>query len=464
MASETTQALLKALEAGGYDAKPSSLTQGSALQIEDLSPVMHNVTWDESHIKLQKMMKTEPTKSVLAQFNRQLSYGQFGGSAGFEGAVGQEETSDYVRVTVPVAFYSHIRKVTIQANLIDTFDGTKAEDRASADAAKKIVGDIEFDCFRGMADFSNAGVFDGNVAVIANMPNMRGLDLQVRASDNERSAKDLMFAEFGSDDTVIIAGGGTLTQDMIEDASVRSVLNMGSAELLLVDPKVLSAYNKISFGKERIMLAGGPQEATGAELRKQWVSNGVVNLEASQFLRGKVKPAPAKSTGPAAPSIAVANSAGSTSSTVGAYVYYVSAFNEIGESVASTSATATTTALGDQVAVTITPSGSGSVARGFNVYRSAVGGTAATAKFIGRVVNSGAATTVFTDLFNRLPGGTTGFLIQKDTMALKELAPYSRLKLAVTSLALPEAHFRFAALAVMEPRKNVLIDNLTGTF
>ncbi len=66
----------------------------------------------------------------------------------------------------------------------------------------------------------------------------------------------------------------------------------------------------------------------------------------------------------------------------------------------------------------------------------------------------------FTDLGNKIPGFVTGFLIEGDTMALKELAPYSRLKLAVTDLSQPEAHFRFCTLAVMQPRKNVLVDNL----
>jgi len=49
-------------------------------------------------------------------------------------------------------------------------------------------------------------------------------------------------------------------------------------------------------------------------------------------------------------------------------------------------------------------------------------------------------------------------------MAMKELSPYSRMKLAVTDLSLPEAHFRFCTLAVMQPRKNVLLDNLIGAF
>lgn len=462
MATEVTQALLKALEAGNYNAAPSTLVQGSALQIEDLSPVMHNVTFDDSHIKLQKMVKVDSCKSTLAQFNRQLSYGQFGGSAQLEGAVGQEETSDFVRIVVPMAYYSHIRRVTVVANMVDTSDGTKAEERAASDAAIKLAADIEFDLFRGKADFSNAGLFDGNMGAIPGLPNMLGLDAQIRQSDAERNATDLMFGEYGSDDTVVIAGGGTLSQDMIEDASVRSAMNMGSADKLLIDPKVLSAYNKISFGKERIVLAGSAQDATGAELRKQWVSNGTVGLEASRFLSGKTRPASARSNGPAAPSISLGTAAGSTSLPAGTYTYYVTSVNELGESPKSAAASQVASA-GDQITVTITPPGSGTV-RYFNVYRSAAGGSAASARFIGRVALGAGATTAFLDLNNKRPGFVTGFLVQGDTMAMKELSPYSRLKLAVSDLSIPEAHFRFCTLAVMQPRKNVLIDNLVGSF
>src|SRR5262245_23266059 len=105
-AIDALQQLVKALEAGNYDAAPSTLVQGAALQIEDLSPVMNNVTYDNSHIKLQKVVTVDGVKSTLAQFDRQLSYGIFGGSAQLEGNVGQEETSDFVRMTVPMAYYS----------------------------------------------------------------------------------------------------------------------------------------------------------------------------------------------------------------------------------------------------------------------------------------------------------------------------------------------------------------------
>jgi hypothetical protein len=460
---DSVQALIKALEAGSYDAAPGTLTQGSALQIEDLSSVMNNVTFENSHIKLQKLVSVESCKSTTAQFTRQLSYGITGGSAQLEGNIGQEETSDYVRCTVPMSFYSHARRVTVASTMVATVDGKKSDERAAADAALKLAADIENDIFRGLDDYSNAGVFDGNPMIVPSMPNIHGLGLQVRQSDFQVNARDRMFAEYGSDESVVLSGGGVaLTQDKIEDGALRSALNFGNAEKLIVDPVVLAAYNKITFGKERIVLAGSAQDATGGTLRKQWVSGGTVTLEASQFLRGKYKPAPARPNGPGAPTIAAANAVGGALP-AGVYTYYVSAFNEVGESVGSPSGSATAS-LNDKITLTITHSGSGTTARGFNVYRSAAGGTAASAKFIGRcAITPNSATTLFVDLGNKTPAFSTGYFVQPDTMEFRELAPYSRIKLATTDLSTPEGHFRFTCLAVTQPRKNVLIDNLKGT-
>ena len=456
---EQLQSLMKALEAGSYMASPGNLEQGAALMVEDLSPVMQNVTFDDSHIKLQKILPSKEVKSQLHQFNRQLDYGIFGGSAQFEGGVGEEDVSNFIRAVVPMAYYSTIRRVTVAANMIGAFDGVKAEDRSSADAAMKLAGDIEFDLFRGQADFSDNGVFDGNPNQVAQLPNMIGVDQQVRQSDGQLNTQDLMFAEYGSNQTVVLSSGGTLTQSIIEDSSVRSAMNMGAADRLILDPISLSAYNKIAHAKERIMLAGSAQEASGAHLRTQWTSGAVVSLEASRFLSGKTQPARSRLGAPAAPAIAVADggAAGSLLS-AGTYVYYATGVSILGESLPGAPQTATVTAAGDKVTVTITAV---SGAAYYNVYRSNVGNPASDAKFIGKI-KQGSGNPVFTDLGNRQPGSVTGFLIQGNTLGIAQLAPYSKLKLAVSDLSLPEAHFRFLSLAAYQPRKNVLIDNITG--
>jgi hypothetical protein len=457
---DAVNTLIKALEAGSYDAAPSSLVQGAALQIEDLSPKLENVTFSDEHVKLQKMFKSESCKSTTAQFDRQLSYGQFGGSAQLEGAVGGERTSDFVRVTVPMSYYSHIRQVTIASTMVATVDGKKSDDRAASDAAKTISGDIEFDSFLGMDSFSNNGVFDGHPVAVAELPNIHGLQLQIRQSDSQSIAKDMMFGEFGSNESVVLSGGGSaLTQDKVEDAAVRSSLNFGQANKLCVDPVVASAYNKLAFNKERIVLAGSAQGATGATLSKQWVSGGTVDIEVSHFLRAKHGPAKALANTPGAPSgAAAAVAAVGAAIPTASYVYLITGVNENGEGSVSASVSHSVT-LGDGVDITITH-GSGTN-RAFNVYR---GSTAGAAKFIGRVKASNGTTTVFRDLGNRVGGFVTGVLVQDDVAEFGELAPYSRLKLAVTSLATPEAHFRFCTLKVFNPRKCVLIDNLKGTF
>jgi hypothetical protein len=456
---EQLQSLMKALEAGSYNAAPGQLAQGAALMVEDLSPVMQNVTFDDSHIKLQKMLPSKDVKSQLHQFNRQLDYGIFGGSAQFEGGIGEEDTSNYVRAVVPMAYYSTTRRVTVAANLIGAFDGVKAEDRAAADAAMKLAGDIEFDLFRGQSDFSNAGVFDGNPLAVAKVPNMIGVDQQVRQSDAQSNTQDLMFAEFGSDQTVVLSAGGTLTQSIIEDSSVRSAMNMGAADRLVLDPISLSAYNKIAHAKERIMLAGSAQEATGAHLRTQWTSSAIVSLEASRFLSGKTRPARARAGSPASPVFSFSDTGAAGSLLAAAtYTYYVTSVNMRGESLPSASAAVVVSAAGDKVSGSITAVAG---AQYYNVYRSPAGGSASSAKFIGRV-SQGAGNPAFTDLGNRQEGSVTGFLIQGNTMGIAQLAPYSKLKLAVNDLSLPEAHFRFLSLAMYQPRKNVLIENITG--
>jgi len=208
---------------------------------------------------------------------------------------------------------------------------------------------------------------------------------------------------------------------------------------------------------QRIMLAGSAQDASGADLRRQWVSNGTVSLEDSRFLSGKTSPHRPTIGSPGAPTVTVAaNAPGSGNLAAGAYFYYVTAENERGEGPRSAVDSDTAGAL-DSITCTITPPGSAAGVTHFNVYR---GASASTAKYIGRVVNSGAANTLFEDLGNKAPGFVTGYLVQRDTWGMHELSPYSRLKLAVSDLSTPEAHFRFLTLCGYQPRKNVLIDNL----
>jgi len=452
--------LKKALEAGGRNAAPGALNQGSALQSPDLSPVMNIACFSDEAIKLQKVFKVTPAKGTLVQFNRQLSYGSLGNSAVLEGGVGADNTSDYVQEVVPMAYYVHTRRATMQAQLIESFDGVKADDRMAADAALKLAADIEQAIFQGKSAYSNNGVFDGNPAWVSQSePGMHGLDIQIRSSDGNLNTQDLMLNEYGADSSVVINQNGVLSQTTIEDVYSRAQMNNGNPKKIYIDPLTHGAYNKVSHTKERIILAGSPQNATGASLNEQFVAGGALSIESSRFLSGKTNPKRPTYNTPDTPSIAAAQAANSTSFLAGeVYQYAATAAGDLGESPWSTTSSVTIAANGNQVAITITPA-AGIAARYFNMYRSRAGETKK--EFIGRVVNNGAATTVFTDLNNRIPGFVTGFALDMDGMELKELSSFKSKSLAETDLSSVTAYYRFVALQVALPRKNLLIDNLS---
>ena len=145
-------------------------------------------------------------------------------------------------------------------------------------------------------------VFDGNPLAISQAePSMAGLDPQIRQSDFLQSTQDLMFNEYGANTSVAINQNGVLQQGTIEDIYSRAQMNHGNPEKLYLDPLTHSAYNKIAFAKERIMLAGSPQNATGASLKEQWVAGGAISIESSRFLSGKTKPARPRLNTPGAP-------------------------------------------------------------------------------------------------------------------------------------------------------------------
>lgn len=458
------QELMKALSAGSYNVAPDALRQGPALLVEDVSPLYHNQTYEDRHIFLQKELTVKKVKSVTVQFNRKLAHGRFGGSARAEGAIGRERTSNWTRVAVPMCYYSEIRRVSVPATFVETQGGDKIEDIEAESGELNLAGDLEFDFFRGCDDFSNSGLFDGNPNQIPAVPNIRGLQAQIRQSDASLLTQDLMFLAYGAGLSSTVQIGSTLDQPNIEDMSVRSAMNHGTAEMLLVDPLVQSAYNKLAFNKERIVLAGSPQDMTGADLRRQSTYNGMIQVRASRFLSGKFRPNLPQEGAPSAPATAtVADAAGSTTFLNGqTYFYVVTAENDEGEGPAVTAAQFTVTGNGKQITVTIGAPAAGTP-KFYNVYRSGNGGTAASARFIGRIPFGGSST-AFLDLNNKIPGFVTGVLVQPDTMDVAELAPYSRMKLAISDLSLPEAHFRFATLRVFSPKKNVLGENLRGSF
>jgi hypothetical protein len=237
-----------------------------------------------------------------------------------------------------------------------------------------------------------------------------------------------------------------------------------------MDIVALSAYNKLvlqSTGNvTQFANMGNALTSSGADLRQQLVSGGAVKMEDSQFLRGKYRQARVRAGAPAAPTLAAVGTPTIPAGLIaaGTYIYKVSAVNEKGEGAAAVMAGV---ALSGTQGRTFTIAPNGAVGtRYFNVYRSDAGGSADSAKFIGRIAYNGGANVQFADLGNKVPAFTNAYLLEegnKEIAAFHELAPYSQAKLAIQDLSEARAHFRFLCLAVYQPRKLVIADNIKGT-
>lgn len=457
--------LLKTLELGSYNVAPSQLTQGASLSMEQLSQVMQNVCWGENMIKLQKVLPVEKQKSQLAQFNRQLSYGDFHGLAALEGALGNTSVGQYQRVVFPMAYYNTVGQVTVPAAVAEAFDGVGAEEREAINAAKRLALAIEFDSFRGKADFSNGGVFDGNpLAIPDTLPNMSGIDLQIRQADSLISTADQMMFSYSGNQSIVLSKNGSLDQAIIEKAANRVQMNYGTPDVLYVDPIVLSGYNTtVALGVgtnsiQRIVLGQQPQ-ASGVDLRRQITTGGAsVALEGHRVLSGKTAPLPPNQYSPNPPTINTITATGSNGAIPpGQYRYLVTAMNHKGESNGTFSA-AITVGANQRVEIDIAPNANTEF---FAVYR-AIGAasTQKDAKFIG-FVKASSPSTLFIDLGNKQPGFVTGYMLQHDTWSYFELAPFTRVKLGVLiDLTYRSVFYRFLTIGGLQPRKNAIIDNL----
>jgi hypothetical protein len=152
---------------------------------------MVNVTAAEETIKLQKMLDVRNTKAISTNTIVNCLLAVSVDLLLTKVCSELKRLAKLLVLVVPMAYYVDTREHSLVANAVETFDKVTAEERQAQDAALNLAQDIEFDLFAGNSDFSNNGVFDGNPALVPALANMRGVDLQVRASDYERNGQDL---------------------------------------------------------------------------------------------------------------------------------------------------------------------------------------------------------------------------------------------------------------------------------
>lgn len=484
MDGDAAESLLKTLQVGhGYLGSPTSLVGGGALGVESIDNTLHSVTYDATNLCMWPSIAQDRAYSLVEQYVRTNAYGDSGSPFIPESGSPVMNDAEYNRQAAKVVFFSTRRGVSLASTLVRQNFGGDIEGRETQNGTLWMLERLERELYKGLADFSNAGKFDGTLTAIPlklqNL-NLDGAERQIRIGDTDFTAQSRAFDGFGGTQTVILSKAGDIINESdIEFEANVLVENFGRPSELHQAPRTLSDFIKQFYPKERVNTLGVADGKAGYIVREFMTTAGGMQLRPNVFLKPKQfkKAQPDRGGVPNAPSnlennAAAAIVAGSgnaidqpaLSSALKAgdiYVYEVTSVNEQGEGNASlVTDPVTLTTDGNGVTFKIDDPSGGNLPTHYAVYRSANTGVAPRS-FIGYVARSGAKT-LFTDLGARVPGAATAYLfdMRPEIMVWKQLAPLLKINLAAISTAKEFLLWLAGTMILYAPRKSGIIENI----
>jgi hypothetical protein len=471
MDASQAEELAKTMTVGhAYLGAPGSLVGGAALQMESIDSVMKSVTYDSSHIKLWSAIPQDRAYSLVEQYVRTNSYGDGGSPYIPEAGSPSMNDSEYNRHAQKVVFFATRRGVSLPSTLVRMNFGGDIESKEAESGTLWMLEKLERELYKGLADFSNNGVFDGAMSAIApklSNLNLAGIEQQIRAGQNDYTAQSTAFDGYSGADAVIFSKDGELLDEtVIEDLSNVIVEQFGHPSELHAAPKQISDFVKSFYPRERVNQLGLQDARAGFVVRTMATTAGDISLQANVFLKPKdtSRSANARQGVPNAPVSATAALATDGDSKLKAgekYLYQVTAANEQGEGAAFVeSAQMTVDADAKNIKITIVQPAGGAAPTHYAVYRTAAAGSGAR-KFIGYVARSGAST-VFVDRGNKIEGSATAYMLdlRSEVMVWRQLAPLMRLNLAQVSMAKEFILWLAGCVICAAPRKLGLIENI----
>ena len=451
--------LNKALEAGaGYEGAPTSLTGGGALQVESLDASLKSVTYETKHIKMWGQIAKDQAYNTIEEYNRTNAFGDQGRGFISEGALPRSEDAAYSRHVQRVRFIGVTREITHVYSLVRNAHGD-AMAREIRNGTLRILEIAERALHDGRGFYSNAGVFDGQAAILDADLSWEGFDIQIRKGDADATAQAQAFTNFGLPSAITDLKGAILDEDVLEEVANGVQENVGIPSLLEMDTKSHSDLSKQFYPKERINQMGVQNGRAGFVLREFDSSAGTFALQSNLFIRPKRGVGAALADGPAAPGALTPAVAADANSELdaGTYEYVATAINSAGEGVASASA-AQVVAAGEKVTVTI-PATAGAIA--YAVYRKDPGASAH--EFVGYVAPAAVGAAVdFTDLNKKRAGLSQAYMFSMDPEVLrfKQLAPLMKMDLAIIATAYRWMQLLYGTPIVYAPRKCALMENI----
>ena len=461
--------LQKAMSAGqitGRDTTGLSLTQ-EPLKAESLEKTLKLLEYRTNDIKLFNLMPKLTAYNTVEEFLQLSSYGAQRGGFYDEGELSDVEDSQYVRRSELVKYMQVTGEVTMQAQMV----------RSYVDAMRKEVENKMMWIMR----LANKSMTTADADIIPQEFN--SIYKQHAAIGATDAYLYPTFEAYYNSGTVVDLRGKSLTQNDVENGAVAVDANYGSVSHLCAPTTVISALAQDYFQTQRIIQDGKGFDGTiGVVPKAISTTLGDATLVADKFMKqepAKLANTPASSAkAPAAPSIsavalAVDNLAKFQTSEAGDVFYAVAAINRYGESNLAVHPTAVTLAKGSSVDLTFTPGSGANVTNGYVIYRTKVttAVTAAGLEFypifrLGTAAQAsgfnGGGAGVVRDRGYFLPDTEQAFLteVSEDVLSFKQLAPISKLDLAVLSMSRRFITFLFGTPQVYAPKKIVRYINV----
>lgn len=475
-AQDGTLELQKAMQAGaitGRDTTGQILTQ-EPLKAESLEQSLKLLEFRTQDIKLWNALPKLTAYNTVEEFLQLSSYGVDRGGFYDEGELSDVEDSQYIRRAELVKYMQVTGEVTMQAQMVRSF----------VDAMKKEVENKMMWILR----LANRNLTSADSEIIPQQFN--GIYKQHASIGGGGEYLYSSFESYYNNETVIIdLRGASMKQSHVQDGAVNVDLNYGSVDTLFAPSTVISAFSQDYFEQQRIMMNGASGFKGGVGVVPKVVSTtmGDVALMSDKFM----KASPARTTAdtstsnkaPAAPATVTVSATAAVTTVkyagaeLGDVFYAIAAVNRYGESALTAYATAVTLSAASRKDIAVVAGAGAYAASGYIVYRTELT-TAITpsglkfyplfsvsAAQLAAGYNGGDAGEV-SDLGYYLPNTEQAFLTEmsEDVMSFKQLAPISKLDLAVLSMSRRFITFLFGTPQVYAPKKIYRYINVGKTY
>ena len=461
--------LLKAMQAGsitGRDTNNLALTQ-EPLKIESLENTVKLLESRATDFKLLNSFPKLTAYNTVEEFNQLVSYGAQRGGFYNEGELSDVEDSTYTRRSVNIKYLQVTGEVTMQAQMVKSY-----LDAYQQEVKNKMMW---------ISRLANKTLAIGDSNVVPQQ-----FDGIFKLHQSVGSGNGFLYAsmsDYYNSDNVKDLRGASLKQSDIEDGAVTVDAHFGSVDTLFAPPTIISAFSKDYYKAQRIMLNGnsGFDGTVGTTPKAVSTTFGDIKLMTDKSLsRGASKNTNTPSDSGKVPAAPASVTAALVTETASKYVagdagtafYAVAAVNRSGESALTAYGTGLVGAAGKSVDITITPGNNGIAATGYVINRTVTGLASATGSDFYPIFKisaadlaagyDGAVAGTVRDRGYFLPNCEDAFVTEMsdEVLAIKQLAPISKLDLAVISMSRRFIVFNFLALACYSPRKIVRYINV----